>query len=112
MDEIWSLEERFWLGGVDAFRRHMHPECTMAFQAPVGILTGAGIVASLKEAPRWASVEMDERHVSRPASDAVVLAYRARAFRDGSPPYGAYCTSVYVRLQDRWQLVQHQQTPA
>lgn len=42
----------------------------------------------------------------------VTVAYRARATRDGSPTYSAYCTSTCVRIQDGWRLVQHQQTPA
>ena len=112
MDEIWTFEERFWLAGVEHYETGMHPECIMAFPAPVGILTGASIVAALKDAPRWSSVEMEERQIIRPAPDAVVVAYRARAVRDGSPAYSAYCTSTYVRVRDGWRIVQHQQTPA
>jgi hypothetical protein len=112
MDEVWDLEERFWLAGIDHFQAEMHPDCIMAFAAPVGILTGPSIVASLQGAPRWSSVDLGERHVLRPMPDTVVVAYHARATRDGSPAYSAYCTSTYIRAQDGWRLVQHQQTPA
>lgn len=83
----------------------------MAFPAPAGIIAGPAIAQSLADAPRWASVEMAERHVGRPAADLLVLAYKARGVRDGAAPYGAYCTSTYRRDGDRWLLVQHQQTP-
>lgn len=110
-DEAWRAEERFWTGGEDHHREALDPACVMAFPAPAGIMHGADIARSLAGAPRWASVEMAERHVGRPAADLLVLAYRARGLRDGAAPYGAYCTSSYRRDGDRWLLVQHQQTP-
>ena len=112
IDEIRDLEERFWLAGIDHFQAGMLPDCIVAFPGPVGILTGPSIVAGLEGAPRWSSVDIGERQVLRPMPDTVVVAYHARATRDGSPAYSAYCTSTYVRAQDGWRLVLHQQTPA
>ena len=112
-DEAWRMEERFWTGGADHYREALDPACVMAFPAPAGIIAGAGIARSLAGAPRWSSVAMTETEVGRPAADLLVLAYKARGLRDGAPPYEAYCTSTYHRRgDDRWRLVQHQQTPA
>ena len=52
-----------------------------------------------------------ERSVARPQDGLIVVAYKAHAERDGSPPYQAYCTSTYRRLEhEDWRVVQHQQT--
>ena len=110
-EEAWRTEERFWTGDQDHYSEALDPECVMAFPAPAGIIQGPGIARSLAGAPRWASVEMAERHVGRPAADLLVLAYKARGLRDGAAPYGTYCTSAYRRDGDRWRVFQHQQTP-
>lgn len=111
-DALWSLEERFWTGGEDHYARTLDAECVMAFPPPAGILAGGRRIAeSLKDAPRWSSIAMSERHVSRPTSDVGILAYKARGERDGAAPYEAYCTSTYRRDGGGWRLVQHQQTP-
>lgn len=112
-EEAWRVEERFWTGREDHYREALDPACVMAFPAPAGIMRGgAAIARSLAGAPRWASVEMAERHVARPAADLLVLAYKARGLRDGAAAYEAYCTSAYRCDGGRWLLVQHQQTPA
>lgn len=111
-DEAWRAEERFWTGGEDHYREALDPACVMAFPPPAGIIAGPFIAQSLAGAPRWASVEIAERQVARPAADLLVLAYKARGVREGEAPHVAYCTSTYRRDSERWRLVQHQQTPA
>lgn len=110
-DELWASEEAFWTGGEEHFRRALAADCVMAFPAPVGILTGEGILESLRHAPRWSSVAMQERHATRPAPDLAVLAYLVKSRRGDTAPYRAYCTSTYRRASEGWLLVQHQQTP-
>jgi hypothetical protein len=110
-DAIWRLEERFWTGGAEHYAAALHPGCVMAFPAPVGILSGPSIGASLAGAPRWASVEMSERAVTRAGTAAVALGYRALGRREGAEPYDAFCTSTYAATAEGWKLIQHQQTP-
>ncbi len=110
-DEAWRAERRFWTGGEDHYREALDPACVMVFPAPAGTIAGPAIAESLAGAPRWASVEMAERHIGRPATDLLVLAYKAHGVREGATSYEAYCTSTYRRDGDRWRLVQHQQTP-
>ena len=110
-EAVWSLEERFWKGDEDFYSATLAPECIMAFPAPAGIMTGAQIVESLKGAPRWSSISMEERRTARPAAGLVIIAYRAEAKRAGADPYCACCTSTYGRTTDGWRLLQHQQTP-
>jgi hypothetical protein len=88
----------------------------MAFPAPAGILAGEAILRGLEGASRWASVAFAATAVARPATDLLVLAYRAEGLRDAAAAgaaYVAYCTSTYRLAGDgRWLMVQHQQTPA
>ncbi len=109
--EAWALEERFWTGRAPAFDKLLDPACLMAFPGK-GVMRAADVLESLAGAPRWASVEMAERHVGRPAPVLIVLAYKACGLRDGAAPYTAHCTSTYRRDGGRWLLVQHQQTLA
>lgn len=111
-DELWELERRFWLGGVETYETHMDPQCLMAFPAPAGLLAGPAIVEALRQAPRWAQVELSDQRLARPAPDMAVLAYRARGSRGDGDVYQAYCTSTYRRAGGTWRLAQHQQTPA
>lgn len=78
----------------------------------MGVMRAADVLDSLKDAPRWASVEMTDRTSGRPGDAVLVLGYKATGRRDGVEPYLAFCTSTYRRDQDAWKLVQHQQTLA
>ena len=103
----WADEEAWWTLGTAEARRRAHPSCVMAFAH--GVLQGEAIFAALDAAPRWQEVVMTDRRVVE-GEDAVVLAYRARARRNGEAPYEAFCTSTWVRQNDGWRLIQHQQT--
>ncbi|MGR3453250.1 nuclear transport factor 2 family protein [Pseudooceanicola sp.] len=108
-DDIWTIEELLWTGGTDAFRNRLAPACLMAFPA-IGALEGEEILDSLKDAPRWQSVEMTGRH--RVETDGLaVLCYHAKGQREGDAPYEAICTSTWVNGSGGWRLVQHQQSP-
>ncbi|TXH34189.1 MAG: hypothetical protein E6Q98_19370 [Rhodospirillaceae bacterium] len=71
-DLLWHSERRLWLEGVDAFKAIVHPDCIMAFAAPIGVMKGRAIIESLKDAPRWTEVEMSLQTSSH-AGDATVL---------------------------------------
>lgn len=110
--ELWTIEQNLWTGGPAMFASRLADSCVMALPAPAGIIAGrAAIVASIAANPRWSTIEMTERTLVRPASDLVVLAYRATGQRVGAAQYHAYCSSTYRRDERGWQLVQHQQTP-
>jgi len=109
MSDLWSLERRLWIDGIEAYEELMTADCIMVF-GPVGILQGAEIVESLKQAPRWSDVAMTKRAEKTPAEGIAVLAYHARARRDGGDDYAALCTSTYVLKDGGWRIAQHQQT--
>jgi hypothetical protein len=109
MNDLWTIEEALWLEGNDAYRSHMADECLMLFGS-MGILEGAEIIATLENAPRWASVDMNDRHMAV-NGQTTVIAYQAVGRREGADPYQALCSSTYVRQDGGWKIVQHQQTP-
>ena len=111
MDEhaIWALEKRFWLEGSSVYDDLLDPACLMAFPG-MGVMRAMDVLDSLKQAPRWASVEMTGRSVGQAGDTVIVLGYTADGRRDGVEPYRCFCTSTYRADAGRWTLVQHQQT--
>src|SRR5947209_10262438 len=103
-DEMWNLEERFWLEGSSVYEVHLHPTCVMVFPG-LGVMRASEVMESLKEAPRWASVHMTERVVARASSSVTVLGYKAEGRRQGSRPYLVFCTSTYCTEGDTCRLV-------
>jgi hypothetical protein len=109
-EEIWEMEQRLWLDGPEVYQRSMDPACVMAFPG-MGVMKAADVIESLKQAPRWSSVQMEDRTIGRAGKDVVAIAYRAVGQREEADPYRCLCTSTYRRKDDHWLLVQHQQTP-
>ena len=68
------------------------------------------IAESLQDAPRWDSVDFEDRSEAR-AGDTMVLAYKAIGQRGKERPYVALCSSTYARQAGAWKLLAHQQTP-
>ena len=109
MTDLWKIEKRLWLEGVGAYEELMGAECVMVF-GPMGIMDRDGILNSLRNAPRWSSVEFSEQSDTiRPG--VAIVAYRAVGEREGAKPYTALCTSTYIQQGSEWRLAQHQQTP-
>lgn len=111
-ENIEALEKQFWSGDATFYAEHLTADALMAFPEPVGLLTRERIVESVRGAPRWNDVTF-ERTEFRPLNDdTALLAYLARARRDGEPhDYVAIASSVYVRRNGRFCLAFHQQTP-
>ncbi|MDQ8755403.1 nuclear transport factor 2 family protein [Sphingosinicella sp. LHD-64] len=109
-DDMFALERRFWLEGAAVYAALLDDRALMAFPQ-MGVMAADAVRESLKDAPRWASVEFSDRHAGRPNDEVVVLGYRAAALRADGDPYRCVCTSCYVRDESGWRLVQHQQSP-
>ena len=117
-DRIWAFEESLWTASHEHYAESIDEACLMVLPAPPHVFTGAQSIAAVSSTPRWDHVDLSERQVSRPQEGLIVIAYRAEASR-GEERYVAHCTSTYRHLpgaqgdrtEDRWQVVQHQQTP-
>ncbi|WP_224815061.1 DUF4440 domain-containing protein [Hasllibacter sp. MH4015] len=110
MQELWTMEEKFWLDGPDFYGEAMAADARMVFPAPVGILEGNAILEGLRNAPRWDEVAFENR-TETGTDDVAVLAYEATGSREGEEPYVAFCMSTYIRDGAAWKLLAHQQTP-
>lgn len=111
-DRIWSFEESLWTADAEHYRESIDDNCLMVLPAPPFVMSGAQAIDAVIATPRWTTVELSERQVSRPHEGLIVVAYHAHAERDGATPYDAHCTSTYRWIEHGvWRVVQHQQTP-
>lgn len=110
-DRVWSFEKSLWTGGADHYRELVDEECLMVLPQPPFVLSGSQAIEAVADTPRWSEVEIAKGRIARPQEGLIVIAYHAKASRDGET-YEAHCTSTYRRLEhDKWRVVQHQQTP-
>jgi hypothetical protein len=112
LDGIWKLEESLWTGGEERYRALVGEECLMVVPTPPFLLAGGAAIEAVSDTPRWSNADLSERKSSQPGEDCIVIAYHVRAEGDGGKSYEANCTSTYHRTDEqRWHVVQHQQTP-
>jgi ketosteroid isomerase-like protein len=111
-EAIWTREQSLWSGDFETYRDLIDAACLMVVPAPPFILRGAEAVDTVARTPRWTTVELTDRQLSRPQDGIVVIAYKASADRDDAQPYEAHCTTTWRRLgEGQWLVAQHQQTP-
>ena len=111
-ERVWGSEEGLWTGDAENYRATIDEQCLMVLPAKPFIVTGRQAAEAVSSTPRWSKVTLTDRQVSRPQEGLIVIAYTAQAERPGEQAYEAHCTTVYRRLDhDKWQVVQHQQTP-
>ncbi|RYY16585.1 MAG: DUF4440 domain-containing protein [Alphaproteobacteria bacterium] len=110
-DRVWSFEKSLWTCDADHYRELVDEECLMVLPQPPFVLGGTQAIEAVASTPRWANIEISNKRISRPQEGLIVIAYQAKASRDGET-YEAHCTSTYRRLEHEvWRVVQHQQTP-
>ena len=107
---LWNMEERFWTEGAESARHMTAKDAVFVFPYPTGNLQGDALWREADVAQRWRSVVMSERNFSR-QGEIAVLAYRVSAERGDDPIYDALCTSTYLKDDDAWLRLTHQQTP-
>lgn len=76
------------------------------------VLSRDDVVASLDGAPPWASYALTDERLLPLGDDVTALIYRARAERDGEPPFTAIMTSTYRLVDGEIRLALYQQTTA
>lgn len=107
---VWDFEKSLWTGGADRYRELIDDECLMVLPEPPFVMSGAQAIEAVADTPRWTDVEISNAQIARPQEGLIVIAYDARARRDGET-YHAFCTSTIRRLShEEWRVVQHQQT--
>jgi hypothetical protein len=116
LDELIALEQQGWEAlstsgeAARAFYDQVLDE-RVVMLLPGGMVLDdrATIVESMSGQP-WSRYALEDLRTLRPTPDSGVVAYGVVATRDGQE-YSALMSSVYVRREDGWKLVFHQQTP-
>lgn len=111
--EIEELERRGWDAltgstGATFYDELMTDDALMVF--PGLTLDRAGTVRAIAAERPWQSYRLDEIRIPE-AGDTAVITYRARTRREGEGEYRARMSSVYARVDGRWRLLLHQQSP-
>ena len=111
--EIEELERRGWdalsgRGGAAFYRDLMADDGLMVFPG-LTLEKSAAIRAIAGERP-WQRYRLEEVRVAQ-AGDTAVITYRATSRREDEDDYHARMSTVYVRLDGRWRLFLHQQSP-
>lgn len=106
---LWDMEEHFWTSGADNARATTATDAVMIFPYPPGILQGDQLWTHLPERTGWRSVVMAERRAMR-CLDIAILTYRVSAEKADVPIYKALCASTYLKDDESWMRISHQQT--
>lgn len=114
-DELFAIEQGFWLKGRDHFLEHLDRDCLLAFPQ-MGQMHGVksrdeiASTAATNEG-RWRDLKVSTRHLHQPADGIAIISYRADVIRGDGEPYSAMVSSVYAERADGWKLTFHQHSP-
>ena len=112
--EIVQLERDAWQAlctrdGADFYRDLLAPDAWMVF--PFGVLERPEAIVTIAGAEPWERFEIEDTHVAHRDEGSAIISYHATAKRADEDEYRAWMTSVYVRGNDGWKMLYHQQSP-
>lgn len=116
LDELLELEHAGWRSlcestGDDFYGRLMTDDGLMVL-VDGSVLDRAAVVASLGQAPPWATFEIREPRLVALGERSAALVYTGEARRDDGTAFVARMASSYVRVDGAWRLALYQQTLA
>lgn len=116
LDELLELEHAGWRSlcestGDDFYGRLMTDDGLMVL-VDGSVLDRAAVVASLGQAPPWATFEIREPRLVGLGERSAALVYTGEARRDDGTAFVARMASSYVRVDGAWRLALYQQTLA
>ena len=113
-EELFAIEDGFWLSGEDHFLEHVDQECLLAFPQMGemhGVFARERVAATATNSNRWRDLRLGDRHLLRVDDQVAIISYRADAMRADGQPYSALVSSAYVQRSDGWKLAFHQHSP-
>lgn len=113
-DQLYTIEEGFWLAGEDHFLTHVDEQCLLVFpQAGEmhGVHSRADVAATATPSNRWRDLKISHRQFLQVTEDVAIISYRADVTRVDGGPYAALIGSTYVRQEEGWKLAAHQHSP-
>lgn len=113
-EQLIALEQEGWESLTSGHAREFYDhvlahEAVMVF--PFGVMERNDAIDGMAESRRWRDYELDDVTVHDLGSGVAVVAYRVHAQRVDEPPFEAMLASTYVRVDDGWQMMLHQQSP-
>jgi hypothetical protein len=108
--ELLRIEDHFWTGGPEAYRKYADEQCLVAFSELAGVMSRDDIAKSA-ERGRWTDVSLERKGVAELSDTSAVVTYECKAKRKDGQPYHALVSSGYVKRPEGWKLAFHQQTP-
>ena len=109
--ELLALEEQFWTGDGDFYRKNLDAECLCVFTDMAGVMSRDQVVSTISDGQRWSGLVIEPKGFRQLSDDVALLSYRASAKRPDGELYRAVVSSGYLRRGDAWKLAFHQQTP-
>jgi hypothetical protein len=112
-DDLFSIEEGFWLRGREHFLEHVDMKCLLAFPHSGemhGVFDRQQIAATATPSNRWRDLTMSNRQLLAIGDDAII-SYKADVTRADGEPYIALVSSGYVQRDAGWKLAFHQHSP-
>lgn len=111
-EDLLELESGFWnaAGNGSFYREHMAANglCVL----PVGVIDKDETVTAIEGSAPWAAYEFRDVRSLALGDDGAAICYGAEASREEDPTeYTALMSSVYTKVNGRWKLTLHQQTP-
>jgi len=110
-DELLAIERGFWTQGADYYKQNLDDVCVTAFAEMAGAFKRDEIAAMMPEPNRWRDLRIESKGFLEPAPGFAILTYQVQAKRKTGEPYGGVVTSGYVKRNNAWKVVFHQQTP-
>lgn len=115
-EELVGLERRAWEalateGAAAPFYEEVLADDVLMLLPGGLVIDDRQAVVDSMVGPPWASYDLRDERVLPLGPDAAVVAYAATATR-GDTTYEALFASTYVRVDGRWRMAVHQQTPA
>lgn len=113
-DELFLIEEGFWLSDEDHFLDHLDQECLLVFPQKGemhGVFSREIIAASAATPNRWKDLKISNRTFLQPTADFAIISYRADVLRADGQPYSALISSGYAGRAAGWKLALHQHSP-
>lgn len=78
---------------------------------PGMVLTKSGAIEGIDDTDPWIRYAIGDATALHLGDDVAALTYRVEAARATGEPYRALVTSTFRRVDGRWRLAMHQQTP-
>ena len=113
-DDLFAIEEGFWLAGQEHFVEHLDDQCLLAFPQSGemhGIRSREEVAATATAPNRWRDLNISRRQLLEASADVAIISYRADVTRADGQPYSALVSSAYIRRAAGWKLAFHQHSP-